>query len=107
VNVGFRHLARVPPADLHVPILSQLSAAEHALGDALEAGFAGGGTLRDTARGSAAPVIGVEDAPRHGLETVQVALSSAGGGFAGFKEPRRGERKTTTVNDARADEVIK
>jgi hypothetical protein len=26
---------------------------------------------------------------------------------AGFKEPRREERKTTNFNDARADEVIK
>jgi hypothetical protein len=37
---------------------------------------------------------------------VQVALSSAGGGFAGFKDPRRGVRKTTNLNDTRADEVI-
>jgi hypothetical protein len=40
------------------------------------------------------------------LETVQVALSSAGGGFADFKVPAVGESKTTNFNDARADEVI-
>jgi hypothetical protein len=40
------------------------------------------------------------------LETVQVALSSAEAGSQVFKDPRRGERKTTNFNDARADEVI-
>jgi hypothetical protein len=41
------------------------------------------------------------------LETVQVALSSAGGGSQVFKDPAVGESKTTNFNDARADEVIK
>jgi hypothetical protein len=38
VNVGFRHLARVSPADLHIPVLGQLPPAELPLGDALEPG---------------------------------------------------------------------
>jgi hypothetical protein len=37
-NVGYRQLARVSPADLHIPVLGQQAPAELALGDALEAG---------------------------------------------------------------------
>jgi hypothetical protein len=37
-NVGYRQLARVSPADLHIPILGQLAAAQLLLGDALEPG---------------------------------------------------------------------
>jgi hypothetical protein len=36
MNVGDRHLAQVPPANLHVPVLGQLAAAQLPLGDALE-----------------------------------------------------------------------
>ena len=63
--VGYRHLARVPPRNLHIPVLRLLPPAQLPLGGGLEPGSARLGRHSDTiaAAPTPAPVLLGVDAP--------------------------------------------
>jgi hypothetical protein len=51
VNVGYRHLARVPPTYLHIPVLGQLPPAEVPLGRSGSIGSSHSGMVADYSTG--------------------------------------------------------
>jgi hypothetical protein len=110
--------SQVPPADLDIPILSQLAPAQLPLGDALELGSLevvdldaplGQEPLEDVPRHpDHAPILADLDPERSACRLVFQRASSGNGGWEtvplGYAAPQYGLRRTRTLGEAPSED---